>query len=170
MSITKNTPTNINPTSPINFKMQFTRLPEVEFFIQRVSVPSIVLGELLQPTTFIDEPVEGDKITFDQLTIGIIVDEELRNYEAIYRWIVGLGFPGGFSQFSDLEQSTDGLRSDATLQILSNAGNPIVNMNFQDIHPVLVSSLDFDSSLDENPIIIDVGFKFSGVYQIERVI
>jgi len=168
MSITKNTPDNINITSPINFKMQFTRLPEVEFFIQRVSIPAMVLGELLQPTSFIDEPNIGDKITFDQLTIGIIVDEELRNYEAIYDWMVGLGFPEGFAQFNELETSPDGLDSDATLHILTNSGNPIVSMNFQNIHPVLLSSLDFDSSLDENPIIIDVGFKFSGVFQIDR--
>jgi len=168
MSITKNQPTNFNLSTPLNFKMEFARLPDVEFFIQRVSVPSMVIGELFQPTSFIEEAEIGDKLTFDQLTLGVQVDEELKNYEAIYNWMVGLAFPEEFAQWTALADSPDGLRSDASLHILSNSQNPIVTLNFKDLHPVLLGSLDYDASLDANPIIIDIGFKFSGVYTIDR--
>ena len=168
MVATVNTPDNLNLTNPLNFKMSFSRLPSVEFFIQRVSIPSMVMGELFQPTTFIEQTQIGDKITFDQLTIGVQIDEELRNYEAIYNWIVGLGFPDEFSQFTDLRNSADGLQSDASLHILSNSANPILALTFKDIYPVLMGGLDYDSSLDTNPMIIDMGFKFSGVFSFDR--
>lgn len=168
MVATTNTPSNLNLTNPLNFKMQFSRLPDVEFFIQRVSIPSMVMGELFQPTSFIEQPQIGDKITFDQLTIGVQIDEELRNYQAIYDWMVGLGFPDQYSQFTELETSADGLQSDASLHILTNSSVPSVALTFKDIYPVLMGGLDYDSSLDTNPMIIDMGFKFSGVFIFDR--
>ena len=39
---------------------------------------------------------------FDTLRVQFLVDEKMDNYKAIHNWIVGLGFPENYKQYSDV--------------------------------------------------------------------
>ena len=50
-------------------------------------------------------PILGDQLTFGNLLVSFIVDEELANYKTIHDWMVGIGFPKSRQQFIDFRRS-----------------------------------------------------------------
>ena len=159
-------PDKLDYASPTQFKFGIHQLPKVEFFTVAVNVPAINIGITYYPTPLKDIPMMGDKVTYDNLTISFIVDEYLENYLSLHEWITGIGFPKDRKQFSDFrtasasmpgqktKQTTDletgqatsvlPMFSDATLTILSNKNNPIIQIFFQDMFPVSLSGLEYN--------------------------
>ena len=50
--------------------------------------------------------MQGDQLTFDNLTVNFIVDEFLENYLSLHEWLIGIGFPKSRKQFSDFKVNT----------------------------------------------------------------
>ena len=86
-------PTNLNQLNVVSFDVSFSRLPAVQYFCQRISLPTIVLGETNEPSPFLNLPLEGDTLTYEALSLSFIVDEDLKNYIEVYNWLTALGFP-----------------------------------------------------------------------------
>tara|TARA_Y100000287_G_scaffold37574_1_gene28498 strand:+ start:70 stop:345 length:276 start_codon:yes stop_codon:yes gene_type:complete len=84
---------NRNYLSPTGFKLSLYRSPSVAFFCNQANIPNLSLGIAEQPTYLRNIPIPGDKIDFGDLTIRFLVDEDLKNYMEIHKWIRGLGFP-----------------------------------------------------------------------------
>ena len=51
------------------------------------------MGTAVQTTYLRDLDIPGDKVQFGDLTIRFLVDEDLKNYMEIQKWIRGLGYP-----------------------------------------------------------------------------
>lgn len=134
--------------SQIEFKFDIKRLPNTKFFVQRVTTPSLDLDFIRQPTPLYDSFRTAGKMNFGDLTVEFKVDEDMKNYEEIYDWMIGLGFPRNNSEFKDLDEGM-GLYSDATLTILTSQKNPNVGFSFQKLFPVNLSSLDMDMTADD---------------------
>ena len=90
-------PSNINPLSPNGFLFNITKLPDVNFFSQQVNIPSVSLGAPEQGTPFLMVPLPGEMLTFGSLELQFIVDEDMKNYTAIFNWMKGLGFPHDYA-------------------------------------------------------------------------
>lgn len=165
----------INFLNATSFKLQFTRLPAVEFTCQTVSLPSMILGgPVIVGTTFSDLQEPGDKITMDQLNVTFLVDEKMNNYIEVYDWIVGLGFPDEFEQFKRLKSGfsdiapSDGLTSDANIVIINNNSIPIKRINFKACFPVSLGTVTFDNTPTEiEPLIVEASFGFRSRFVIE---
>ena len=163
-------PSNINPLSPNGFKFTITKIPEVEFFCQEVNLPEISIGSFIQGTPFSDAHVPGEKLTYGELNVQFLVDEEMVNYTAIYNWIVALGFPQNYQQYttymtaqaiasaSELSKNY----SDALLQVLNNTNNPIKTIQFRDIFPTTLGSLTFLSTAQDVQYLVgNATFRFT---------
>ena len=149
---------NRNFLSPLGFKLIISKIPKVDFLCQAANIPAISMGTAVQPTYLKDIAVPGDKVVYDDLTVRFIIDENLENYLSLNRWIVGLGQPESLAQYQQLEdigpkQTARGTTdpryiefSDATLQLLSSNYQPNINVNFKDIFPVSVTTMEFDAS------------------------
>ncbi len=121
---------NRNFLSPTGFKFILERSPKVAFFCNQANIPDLTLGIANQPTYLKDIDTPGDKISFGDLTLRFLVDENLENYMEIQNWIRGLGYPESVQEFRDLEASAviqsrynkdkQNIYSDGTLEILSN--------------------------------------------------
>lgn len=163
-------PENINPLSSIGYQLNIEKLPDLTFFAQEVNLPGIVLGEPEFGTPFARVPIPGETLTYDQFSISFLVDEEMKNYKAIYNWIVALGFPEGYQQYLELK-SGDNIElyselatnySDASLIILNNNNNFSNQVNLRDIFPTSLDSLTFQSTNNESQYLVGrVSFKFS---------
>jgi hypothetical protein len=175
--------------SPFLAAFIINQLPKVEFFTVAANVPSITLGETAFGTPFRQIPIQGDTITFDQLSISFIVDEYLENYLSLHDWITGVGFPKTTEQFTEFRDvtsetpsssfparginRTSGIStpdkpnvSDATLTILSNKNNPIVEVRFRDLYPVSLGALDYDQgATDVEYLRTTAGFSYQ-LYEI----
>ena len=162
-------PTQLDYASPTQFKFSIVQLPKVEFFTTAANLPSITLADAIFPTPFTDIPVMGDKLTFDNLIVSFIVDESLENYLQLHNWLRGIGFPKTRQEFSDFRgeesvtpiakqgisndigdvkpsTSSRALFGDATLTILSNKNNPLVEIRFRDVYPASLSGLDYNQN------------------------
>jgi hypothetical protein len=145
------------------------KIPEVTYFCQEVELPSVSL-----PSSGIQTPLStfylsGTNLEYTDLTISFMVDEDMSNYIAIYKWMVGLGFPEARIQFSDLIQGSNlNEVSDATLQILSSSNNVIRTITFYDLRPISLGGLSFtttdgDASFLKCDVTFDYTyFKFEG--------
>ena len=143
------------------------------------NIPGISLGEAVIPTPYKDIPYVGDKVTYENLTIQFIVDEHLENYIEMHNWMIGIGFPKSRQQFTNFRSTTsntsnaDGkaqtdigkvglsvperpLYSDATLSILSNKNNPLVEIRFSDCFPVSLSGLDYTQQVSDVEYLTDL--------------
>ena len=162
-------PSNINPLSPNGFSFSITKLPEVSFFSQQVSIPQISLGSIDQGTPFVMVPIPGEIMTFGELDLQFIIDEDMANYKALFAWIQGLGFPEDNKQYTDMlardtvnQTELSKNYSDAILGILSSSNNPTTAIRFVDVFPVSLSSLTFNStSQDVQYLIGSASFKYS---------
>ena len=95
-------PDNKNFLSPIGFQFAIQRLPNVNYFCTSASIPEISMGETETPNPFIRLPNPGEKLAFGQLQLQFRVDEDLKNFQEIYNWLIGLGYPDEFSNNEEL--------------------------------------------------------------------
>ena len=80
--------TNKNPLAISDgFRMVFHRAPNTSYFCQNFTMPSISVPEVESPRSYSNAYFPGDKITYDQLTITMLVAENMENYVEIYDWM-----------------------------------------------------------------------------------
>lgn len=146
-------PTNINPLSPNGFLFNISKLPNLSFFCQSVNLPGITLGAPEFGNPFNVAPIPGETLTYDQLQVQFLVDEQMANYQSIYNWIVALGFPESYDQYvtfvaGDTNNYSELAKnySDATLQILTANNQTAKQIQFYDMFPVSIDSLQFSGS------------------------
>lgn len=180
-------PTKLDYSSPTQFKFSINQLPKVEFFTVAANLPGISLPPASYNTPFKNIPTIGEKPEYEDLTITFIVDEFLENYISIHEWITGTGFPKSRQQFSDFRTLTAnnptdaktvsvdkvgtatpdrGMYGDATLTILSNKNNPLVEIRFQDLFPTSLGGLDYTQvATDVEYLNVQVTFQYK-IYEI----
>ena len=139
-----------------------------------------------------DIPLLGDKLTYEDLAISFIVDENLENYIEMHTWLTAIGFPKDRSQFSDFRSTTSNTKtstrgeskdigdvgattpeismfSDATLTILTNKNNPVVECRFADVFPTSLSGLTYSQNqTDVEYLTATVNFKYK-IYEIHTL-
>jgi hypothetical protein len=162
---------NRNYLSPVGFKFTLAKSPKAVFFCNSARIPEISLDLARQPSYLKDLDVPGEKLTYGDLSLRFLVDENMENYMSIHNWLTGLGYPETTQQFKNLI-TDDGILdqkqafSDGTLHILNNNYQESVVVKFKDLFPVSLSSLDFDSTMtDIQYFTAEVSFKYT-VYNI----
>ena len=110
---------NRNFLSVVGFKFLLNRCPKVDFYCNSANIPEVTLGTAIQRTYLKDIPVPGDKMTYGDLGITFMVDEDMENYLQIYQLITSLGYPESLGQFDELKDTDstfiDNLKSRKTL-------------------------------------------------------
>lgn len=147
---------NNNYLSPIGFKFVLEKAPKVAYLCQSISIPEINLGEISVPTYLVPIPIEGN-ISYANFNITFLVDENLENYIQLHNWIRALGVPTDFrerAEFEDKVKYNSGVKdrnifSDGTLQVLTNSLNTNFEIQFIDLIPLSLSTLDFDATVSE---------------------
>ena len=192
MASVKRQPDKLDYASPTQFRFGIHQLPKVEFFSTAATIPAITLSDVLVPTPFKSIPMMGDQLTYDNLSVSFIVDEYLENYLSIHEWMTAIGFPKNRTQFSQFKSNTsntpstasnssndigdvqkpspsNALFSDATLTILSNKNNPIVNVFFRDLYPVAMTGLSYNQgATDIEYLTAEITFAYQ-LYEIEVI-
>ncbi|BCU99394.1 MAG: hypothetical protein CM15mV27_1130 [Caudoviricetes sp.] len=154
----------------LNFK--YKNCPKVEYFTTACNIPGISLNATVQPTPLADIPLPGDTISFGDLEITFLVDENLENYREIHGWMYGIGFSKSkntirrpsrklikidFLQQVEIVSCTDAgkvkygaqglggpIFSDATLNVLTSKNNANIEVRFNNVFPTALSGLNFD--------------------------
>ena len=192
MASVKRQPDKLDYASPTQFRFGIHQLPKVEFFSTAANIPALALSDVIVPTPFKSIPMMGDQLTYDNLSVSFIVDEYLENYLSIHEWMTAIGFPKNRTQFSQFKSNTsntpstassssndigdvqkptsvNALFSDATLTILSNKNNPIVNVFFRDLYPIAMTGLSYNQgATDVEYLTAEITFAYQ-LYEIEVI-
>ena len=182
-------PTKLDYSSPTQFRFLINQLPKVEYFTTEANIPGITLGTDTFGTPLKNIELMGDKLTYEDLTITFIVDENLENYIEIHTWLTAIGFPKDRKQFSEFRSTTSNVKtssrgeskdigavgattsdramySDAMMTILTNKNNPVVECRFSDVFPTSLSGLTYSQNqTDVEYLTASVTFKYQ-IYEI----
>lgn len=162
-------PDNIVPLSPNGFMLSIAKLPSVNFFCQQVDLPEVDLGDIEQATPLTIVPVPGEMLSFGELRVQFLVDAEMANYQAIFNWMNGLGFPIKHEQYTDYV-ATDNTHfselaknySDGTLSILTGTNTVAKQVQFIDLYPTTLGSLTFQATnTDVQYLVGNATFKYT---------
>ena len=163
---------NRNFLAPVGFKFTLAKYPKVAFFSNSARIPELSLGTAIQPSYLKDIDVPGEKLTYGDLTIRFLVDENMENYMAVHNWLKGIGFPETPQQFKDQITDNEGIVdeklvfSDGSLHILNSNFQDVAIVKFQDLFPVGLTSLEFDATeTDINYFTAEVSMRYT-VYNI----
>ena len=117
----------------------------------------------------------GDKMTFGDLNLRFLVNEDMDNYFEIYKWLKGLTNPKEQATFNKYIATVDEkgrssqfmkTMSDARLLVLNSNYNSIATINFYNIFPTSLTTLEFDASAtDINYFTAEVNFRYT-IYEI----
>ena len=187
------TPSKFDYASPIQFRFKITKLPKVEFFIQSVNLPSVKLDEVQQPTRLKSISMPGSTLTFGDLELSFLVDENLDNYKELHDWIIGLGTPESDEQFAGLlttgsdrfpgstassaptgsntasPLNEGAIYSDATLTVLNSKNIPKTEIRFRNVYPTLLTGISYDiKANDVSYIQASATFSYLG-YKIVQI-
>ena len=161
-----------NFLAPTGFQFSVTRSPKVSYFGNMINIPGITLGVAQQPSYLKNIDVPGEKLTYGDLEIRFLVDENMENYMAVHNWLTGLGFPETPQQFIDKTTDSDGIRDleeqycDGGLHILNSNLRDVAVVKFQNLFPVSLTSLSFDATeTDINYFTASAAFRYT-VYNI----
>ena len=165
---------NVNLMSNLKFAFKIQRFPDVNYFVQKVNLPSINFPTTPRPTPFTTVPMEGDHLVYEPLKVTFLVDEYLKNWNHLYDWMTGITFPRNYNEYKNLVTSNSNIRpnsgdkySDISLIILTNKSNPIVNVFFRNCFPNDLSGINFDTTnTDVEPINSTVNFIYTH-YDVE---
>ena len=178
-------PSVLDYASPVQFRFKCSKLPTVEFFCQSANIPGISIGSASMPTGLKDIPIPGEKVTYQDLAISFLIDENLNNYKEIHDWIIALGFPQNYTQFADLQAAgadrypgstsgaivpetniavplaEGGTYSDATLTVLNSKNIAVTEIRFNNIFPTSLGALSYDvQASDVNYLQASVDFSY----------
>jgi hypothetical protein len=140
---------NKNLLSPVGFRLKVANYPNLEYFANAVTLPSLSLSEAASSYKSVNYAEPGDRINFDTLSIRFSVTEDMDNYLETYKWMHNIvnGEPSN--------------NTDATLIILNSHNNKTREVTFKGIFPVSLSGLEFNVEGDIEYLTAEVTFKYS---------
>ena len=170
------TPTNKNILQPTSFRLVLPKLPTVEFFCSSVNVPDVSFSEAILATSIgVNAFFPGDKLSFGELTVNYLVDEDLKNYKEVYDWMKSITpstTPLDFSSLtgttanttntytgtgSDLEQYED-----IMIVINTNKNNANKVVHFYDAFPISLGGFQMSSeSTDVASLTSSISFRYT---------
>jgi hypothetical protein len=135
-----------NYFTPLEFVVTIKRMPNIEFFTQRATIPGISATPVQVPTPFNKMFETPDELQFNNFDFSFIIDEQMNNYLEVFNWMTGLTGPKDFNQFKNLKASSDGLISDVTIVVLNSSKNPSIRIDFKNCFPIALSDVVLDTT------------------------
>lgn len=127
------------------------------------SIPSVGIGSLEQISPNRSIPWAGDFLTIDDLTVTFVTDEKLSDWKYIYKWMYLLR-KAPAAQIKNYEV-------DASFVLLSNKNNTVFSIDYLDVFPVSLASIDFSSQMTSaDPITVSATFKIRNIQVVDTTV
>ena len=156
-------PSQVNFLDGSRFSMSIARLPTTTFMAQKIQMPSVYLPVVDTPNPFVKLNHASTHLEYAHLYVEFKIDEDLRNYQEIYNWMIGLGFPEDHGQYKELVKGDkyQEIRSDLSIVIYTSSNIPNKVITFRDTFPSTLSEWVLTSTEDGQPNYMTVRVGFS---------
>lgn len=162
---------NINLFQPTGFKLIIDRknYPNLEFFAQTVSHPGATLGAAELPFSRIQSvPQSGDTLTFSELSVTILLDEDFNAYSEMYNWMIRMVNTKQKTAY-DASQKEGALATftDISVIALTSHNNANKTIRYRDAIPTSIGDVNFEATNSGVEFLtFPVNFRFS-YFEIE---
>lgn len=154
-------PDSLNAGRNNRFALQFTKIPNVTYFVQSVTLPGVNLGIVEQNNYFVPIPRDGG-VKFEDLSLTFKLDEKLKGYRELIGWMRNCS---NVEDFTEYDRSL--IYSDATLIIQDSNLSGVVKATFKNVIPENLSGIDFEFTQDRaTELTANATFKFM-TYDLE---
>jgi len=150
-------PKNRNFLSPAGFKLDLELFNGVDFFCQSASIPDIGMPFAEVDTPYRSIPIAGSGgVSYGDLNVNFIIDEDLVNYNSINSWIKRFGLSE-----TRLVPGESDLYSSGRLFIMTSHNNTNHIIEFTNLFPISLSGIPFDATVgDVEYLSASVTFKY----------
>ena len=166
-SVLDRQPSNQNYIYPTYFQFAISALPNLEYYITKVNLPSFGYDSALEQLnrfTSIRHP--ANKVRFENVEISFLVDEDMKNWLEISDWIRRSSV---VDDHLDILENTKDHFCEGTLMITNSAMRPNVEVVFRNMFPTSISGFEFDSSVTElTPWTATATFSYD-FYEIRKI-
>lgn len=144
-----------------NMVMEIDGLPNVSFFLVNFSIPGLSMGTTPLSNPFLDYQAPGSKLTYEPLDVTMPLAEDLRNWRAIYEWMLE-AIPANLDPENTPEIGESGMtKRTGYITVTTNNGNPIFSILIKNMFPTSLSEVDIDIQQAEPvPPIFTVNFSY----------
>jgi|TARA_B100002019_G_scaffold252417_1_gene233361 hypothetical protein len=154
--------TNLNYLQPTGFRVLIdrTRYPNLEFFAQSVDHPSVNVNPVQLPVRRVTQvPLAGDKISYGELGMSIILDENMSGYQDMHNWLERIVNEGETS--AGLRDTKNPTYADITVAVLSSHNNTKVQIRYLDCVPTDLGTVALTTTGDASVLTFNATFNFS---------
>ena len=149
-----------------HFRFVLEALPDLTFFAQTITVPSINSGPVNRANPFTTIREVGDHLNYSNFTVSYLIDGAFKTYSSLYWWMKGYGFPHSYDEVKAFRETRkkrvampnpqvkDLERTLATLYLLQpDTDTTIAEFQFIDVVPTGLSDLQFSTVEGDAPIL-----------------
>ena len=150
-----------------HYRFAIERLPDLTFFVQSISSPSVSGSAQTQETPFTFAHHPTSRLNYGDISVTYLVDANFKTYFSLYYWMKGYGFPHSFDEVKrfrakqllnrrvapraapvDLEKTT------ASISILTpDTASIVAKIDIEEVFPIELTSLDFTSTNVDSPVL-----------------
>ena len=157
---------NLNYLQPTSYKLTIDRenYPNLEYFAQSVTHPGMIMNPVEVPYKQLSGiPLTGAKLTYNELSANLILDENLSSYDEMYNWMRRLltqeEIPAIKRNFRTKVVPT---YSDIVVSILSSHNNKTKQIKYIDCIPIALGDITFESTATGTEFVtFAISFRFS---------
>ena len=149
---------NLNFIAPSQFVFTLQRMSGVAFTCQTANIPNVSLSPSTQFARVKDTPIPGDTITYGDLLITFLVDENMANFSALHDWMKDITADidtDDYNAYINRQAEFPTARNknlkpiaptmtDATMTVVDSNNNANVEVRFKDLFPTSLEALQFD--------------------------
>ena len=164
MSTYETIPVNKSFLSNNKFEFVLNRIPNFTFLVQSVNLPALTLSPVTVQTPAVPIQIPGNIMTFSQISLTFMVDEEMQSWYELYNWMIQLANPESNNKCGTLigdPGSNQHITSDATLLIKTNSNNPNWKVSFVDVFPTDLGELTFSAIDSQDFLSSSVTFSYT---------
>lgn len=162
-------PDNLSLLQATKYTFIIPELPFARYFCQTVNLPDVSTSAVEVPTPFSATKRHGDTLRWSDLSMSVLVDEDLRVWEETLEWLKSLTKPTRFEEYSKRKGVVFQKYYDGILTLNSNANVPHMRIKFFNVHPTSMGQLIFDTTTSaEQTIVLDLSFSYD-YFEVERI-
>lgn len=155
---------NYNPSYATSWIMSAGAIPEMDYFIQNVTIPSITVDTIIAPYKNYEVKLADNRISFSDLVITFVIDEDFNNYDKMIERFL-LNEMASRGKGNDYKEVLNKI----TLTRLSANNVPIARFHFNDCVLNSLGSITYTSMGSEPDLLVcDASFSVNRM-EIERI-
>lgn len=155
---------NKNYLQPTGFSVSIDRVnyPNLQYFAQSVTHPGASVNPVELPgRRVLQVPLAGDKITYSELSVDFILDEDMASYVEMQNWLERIVQTGHVTAADAANDSSlIPTASDITVTVLTSHNNTNKRIRYYGCIPTSLGSIELNATQNTTYLTYTASFRF----------